>query len=483
MSRSTTISRRVALRGLGVTLSLPLLDAMRPSARLLAGPAAGEGVAPVRLACLFFPNGVNPHTWTPKEVGAGYELSPTLQPLAAVKDEVLVLSGLTHRATCTGDGHYTKDAAWLTGTTIRRTTGSELDSGGVSLDQLVARGVGNLTRLPSLELGVEPISTGVDVNVGFTRLYGGHISWATPTTPVARELNPRQAFDRLFRDGNGSGGSDADDASILDLVREDARSLRGRVGRDDRRKLDDYLESVRSVERRIVFEAAHRGVRYQDDPAARQAIAALKGRIDLHKGDPGRVFERDFDHTEHARIMLDLMILGFQADTTRVASFMFGNSVSNKNFSFLDGVKGAHHELSHHSNDPEKLKQYELIARWHVEQFAYALGRMKAIPEGDGTLLDHSMVLFGSALRDGNAHDPHDIPTLLGGRGGGSLAPGRHLHYRPDTPLSSLHLGMLQGLGQPVASFGDADSALPGLGDPSYGVFADRSNRVRHGQC
>ena len=471
---SRTISRRAVLRGLGATLGLPLLDAMRPAARAFGagGAAAGESAPPVRLACLFFPNGVNPHTWSPNEVGAGYDLSPTLRPLAGVKDEVLVLSRLTHRATCTGDGHYTKDAAWLTGTTIARTTGSELNSGGVSLDQLVAQRLGNLTRLPSLELGVEPVSTGVDVNVGFTRLYGGHISWSTPTTPVSRELSPRQAFDRLFRPDSAGSRAEADDASILDLVSEDARALRGRVGRDDRSKLDDYLESVRSVERRIAFEAADRGARYRDDPAARKAIEALGGRVDLHKGDPGRLHERTFDHTEHARIMLELMILAFQTDATRVASFMFGNSVSNKNFSFLDGVRGGHHELSHHSNEPEKLAQYQRIAEWHVEQFAYALGRMRSIREGEGTLLDNAMVLFGSALRDGNAHDPHDIPTLLGGRGGGSLAPGRHLTYARDTPLSSLHLAMLHGLGIPLGSFGDAHSPLPGLGDPAYGVFA-----------
>jgi hypothetical protein len=221
---------------------------------------------------------------------------------------------------------------------------------------------------------------------------------------------------------------------VLDLVREDADALRARIGRDDRLKLDEYLDSVRAVETRITFEAGDRRARYRDDPAARREIAALGGRVDAYHLDPGRVRERAMDHTAHVRLMLDILALAFQTDSTRIGTFMFGNSVSNKNFSFLDGVTGGHHQLSHHENDAEKLRQYRRIGAWHVEQYAYLLDRLRQIREGEATLLDNAMVLFGSALRDGNRHDPHNLPIVLAGRAGGTLAPGRHLAYGKDTP-------------------------------------------------
>jgi hypothetical protein len=221
------ITRRTVLRGAGAAVGLPLLEAMRPAMDALAAADRGgatDGRPPVRMACLFWPNGCNPHTWTPKGRGKDFEFSPILKPLARHKDDVLILTHLSNRGTFTGDGHYVKDAAWLTGTTIRRTTGSDLHAGGVSMDQLAARRIGVLTPMPSLELGVEPVTTGVDTNVGYTRLYGSHISWSSPTTPVAREINPRLAFDRLFRSGAGKGAGGDDDRSILDLVGDDARA-------------------------------------------------------------------------------------------------------------------------------------------------------------------------------------------------------------------------------------------------------------------
>jgi hypothetical protein len=453
-------------------MGLPWLEAMRPALALADGPSGASESAPVRLACLFWPNGCHPQRWTPEADGRDWEPSPILEPLGAFQDRVLVLTNLTNRATDTGDGHYVKDAAWLTGTTITRTTGADLNANGVSLDQMVARRIGNLTPLPSLELSVEPVTTGVDTNVGYTRLYGSHISWSSPTTPVAREINPKLAFDRLFRSAAGERPALGDDRSVLDLVSEDAKALRGRIGRDDLRKLDEYLDSVRAVETRIVFEASDRRARYRDDPAARRDIAALGGRVDAYRMDPGRLRERRFDHTEHVRLMLDLMVLAFQTDSTRVATFMFGNSVSNKNFSFLDGVKGGHHEMSHHENDETKLDQYQKITTWHVAQFAYMLDRMSQIREGEGTLLDNSMVLFGSALRDGNSHNPHNLPTVLAGRAGGALAPGRHLRYGKDTPLCNLYLAMLHKLGVPAERFADSTGPLEGLDNPDYAPAA-----------
>lgn len=459
---SETISRRTVLRGLGVAMGLPWLDAMRPVGALAR--AAGLDGPPTRMAFLFFPNGVNPRTWTPEGLGRDFKLNPVLDPLKPVRDEVLVLTNLTNRATDTGDGHYVKDAAFLTGTTIRRTTGTDLNAGGMSVDQVAARAIGNLTPLPSLELGVEPVTTGVDVIVGYTRVYGSHISWSSPTTPLAKEINPKLAFDRLFRSGaGGRKGRADDDKSVLDLVADDARSLRSRVGKDDRLKLDEYFASVRAVETRIAFESSDRKARYRDDPEARKEIERLGGRVDAYRADPGRSRERKADHTEHARLMLDLIVLAFQTDSTRVASFMFGNAVSGKNFSFLEGVGGGHHEISHHEHDPKKLAQYDKISAWHVGMYAAMLAKMRSIKEGEGTLLDHSMVMFGSALRDGNSHNPHDLPILLGGRGGGSLATGRHLAFGKDTPLCNLYVSMLDRAGVKVDRFADSTGPLPGL--------------------
>jgi hypothetical protein len=468
MSRmNRPISRRTVLRGVGAAMGLPLLDAMRPLRALAAGPA--DAKPPVRMACIFFPNGVNPHSWTPKGVGKDYELTPILQPMASVRDHVLVLTNLTNRATDTGDGHYVKDAAFLTGTTIHRTSGSDLNSGGISVDQLAASKVGGFTPLPSLELGVDPVTTGVDTNVGYTRLYGSHISWSSPTTPLAKEINPKLAFDRIFRSNAGErSGQAGDDNSVLDLVRDDARALRQRVGRDDRLKLDEYLDSVRAVEKRIAFESSDRRAHYRDDPEARKEIERLGGRVDAYKFDAGRSRERKADHTEHSRLMLDLIVLAFQTDSTRISSFMFGNAVSGKNFSFLEGVSGGHHDISHHENDPKKLAQYETISAWHIAQFAYMLEKMRSIKEGEGTLLDNSMVLFGSALRDGNSHNPHNLPILLGGHGGGSLITGRHLNYGKDTPLCNLYVSMLDRVGVNVQRFADSTGPLAGLDNAEF---------------
>jgi hypothetical protein len=255
---------------------------------------------------------------------------------------------------------------------------------------------------------------------------------------------------------------------VLDAVRDDAKALRSRVGSDDRRKLDEYLDSVRAVERRIAFEAGHREAQVRDDPAARQDLKALGERVDLYHRDPGRVRERKMNHTEHARLMLDLILLAFQTDATRIASLMFGNAVSGKDFSFLDGVVGQHHDLSHHENDRAKLEQYTKISAWHVAQFAYLLDRMAQVREGEGTLLDRSMILFGSALRDGNAHNPHNVPILLAGRGNGTLAPGRHVVYGKDTPLCNLYLSLLDRAGVKLARFADSDGPLPGLDNDQF---------------
>lgn len=466
MNKNWEMSRRKMLKGLGVMMGLPMLDAMKPLAAL-AGPAALVGAPkkfPVRMAFLYMPNGVNPKTWTPKGTGAGFELSEALQPLAALQKEILVLGQLWNAGTNTGDGHYVKTAAWLTGTTITKTTGSNLRSGGVSIDQIAAQRLGHLTPLPSLELGIEPVTTGVDTNVGYTRLYGSHISWSTPTTPVAKEINPKLAFDRLFRSTlkDGSGIS-THDQSVLDVVMGDAKRLRSQVDARDREKLDEYFDSVRAVEKRIEFDAKRRAQEYDGDSLARQEIERLGGRINDYYKDPAQLRRRGVDHTEHVRLMLDIMALAFWTDSTRVSTFMFGNAVSGKNFSFLKGVHGGHHEISHHERKEENLEQYKLINIWHIQQYAYLLEKLRSIKEGEGNLLDNSMIVFGAGMHDGNAHDPHNLPIVLGGRGGGTITTGRHLVYEKNTPLCNLWKSMLTRAGAPTERLADSTGELKDL--------------------
>lgn len=460
---SQRVTRRAVLKGAGAALSLPILESLLPRS------AHAESKHPQRMAVLYYPNGVNSEQFLPKGRGKEFELSPTLAPLEKHKQDILVLTELMNAKTDTGDGHYVKTGGFLTGTTIKRTTGSDLRSNGVSMDQVAAQRIGNMTSLPSLELGIEPTTTGVDLNVGYTRLYGSHISWSTPTTPVPKEIDPRQAFNRLFRAGTKTASNSESDKSVLDLVMEDAKSLRGKVGANDQRKLDEYLSSVRAVEKRIEFDAKRREQEVKEDPFAREAIDKLGSRIKSYYDDHARVSERRIDHTEQVRLMLDMMVLAFWSDSTRVSTFMFANDVSGKNFSFVEGVKGSHHELSHHEGNKDKLAMYAKINRWHIEQFSYMLDKMKSIKEGDSTLLDSSMVLCGSVIRDGNSHNPHNLPLVLAGRGGGTIAPGRHLIYPKNTPLCNLYTSMLNRIGASVEKFGDGTGELAGLNDESFG--------------
>ena len=458
MSREP-LSRRTVLRGVGVTLCLPLLDAMTPR---LTRAEKRQGNPPLRLAALYMPNGVNPNEWTPEGVGGEFTLSSILAPLETLKSEILVLTGLMNHQSLDGDGHYAKVAPFLTGTHITKTTGNNLRCGGVSLDQFVAQRIGNLTPLPSLELSVEPVTAFVDANVGFTALYGSHISWSSPTTPVTREIDPQLAFDRLFRAPNAPvTAANANDGSILDAVLEEAKSLNGKVGAADKQKLQEYYDAVRSVEKRIAFDAVRRAQEVKSDPFARAEVEKLGGRIrDYYRVPEGK---HGIDHTEQVRLMLDMMVLAFWTDMTRVATFMFGNEVTGKNFSFLEGVSGGHHEISHHQGDKAKLEQYRRINIWHLRQYAYMLEKMRGIREGEGTLLDNAMVLLGGGMRDGNAHDPHNLPIVLAGRGGGKLATGRHLAFPKETPLCNLYRSMLSFMETPLPAFGDSTGELAGL--------------------
>lgn len=437
MRSDRRLSRRSVLRGCGAVLGLPFLEAMVPPG--LA--ARRRRAAPVRLAFLFMPNGVDPDHWTPVGEGRAFELSEQLAPLAPVQDAVLVLSQLTNRASRGGDGHYAKTANLLTSTPIKQTTGRDIDVGGVSIDQVVAAHVGHETALPSLELGIDPVTTGIDRNVNFTRLYGSFISWSSRTSPRPPILDVKLAFDRLFRTPERWDlGAAERDRGILDLVREDAGRLQRRLGGDDRRRVEEYLDAVRALERRI-DHASRRG-------AARAAAPTPD------EPAPGE------DYAAKVGAMLELIVLAFRADATRVATFLYGNSVSSRDFSFLEGVEGRHHEISHHQNDPDKLRQYRCITRWHVATFARLIERLRSIDDGDGTLLDHSAVVFASGLRDGNRHDPIDLPLLVGGRAGGALQPGIHIASDPETPLAALWLRLGQAAGVPLERFADADAPL-----------------------
>ncbi|MEO8126542.1 MAG: DUF1552 domain-containing protein [Bryobacteraceae bacterium] len=441
--RNLTLSRRTLLRGAGVGLGLPWLEAMMP-----ATAAAATTKPPVRMAVLYMANGVNVPMWTPEGQGRDFKLSPTLAPLEDLKDQVQVISNLWNAAADTGDGHYVKESSILTCTTINKTLGVDINIHGISMDQLAAQRVGEQTPLPSLELGIEPESTGVDGNVGYTRVYGCHIAWSSPTTPLAREINPRSVYERLFRASGPQGSSVKDDTLLLDRVLGQSKKLRSQVGAADRSRIDEYLEIVHSLETRLA--RASDGTKSSWKPRA--SIDSVAKPTDAPR-----------DHAEHVRLMLDMIALAFQSDTTRISTFMFGNSVSGVNFRFLEGVTNTHHETSHHSKDPEKLKQYHLINRWHIDQYAYLLRKLQAMKEGEGTVLDNSMILFGSALSDGNSHNPHKLPLVLGGRGGGRIASGQHLVYPEDTPTSNLYVSMLDAFGTPLERFADSTGPLPGV--------------------
>ena len=457
MKKKWHISRRRMLKGLGACIALPLLDAMA-----LPGLGSGAVKSPVRTAFLFMPNGVHPDRWTPAEVGPQFTLTQQLAPLENFKKDILLLGELMNKNSLFrgADGHYAKSASLLTCMPIKQTIGDNISSGGVSVDQVIASNLGDQTLFPSLEYGLDRITTGVDINVGFTRLYGSSISWPTPNQPLSKEIDPRLAFDRLFRPylPGVKIKQDPWKASILDLVMEDANSLKRNLGRVDQDKLSEYLESIRSVEKRISNDANREKFAGNITADIRKELVRVNTRIDEYVEMYGGV-----DVTEKTRLMLDIMTLAFWSDASRVTTFMFGNSVSNRNFSFLEGVKGNHHSISHHMDKPEALEEYTKITTWHIAQYAYFLENLKKIKEGDKSLLDNSMVMFTSDLRDGNRHSPRNLPIVLAGRGGGKLKPGQHIIFEKDTPLANLYLTMLKTLNIDHNQFGDSTGTLSGI--------------------
>jgi hypothetical protein len=434
------LSRRMLLRGAGVSLALPWLEVMQ------AAPEKSK--PPVRMAAMYMPNGVHPQMWTPDGEGRDFKLSPTLSSLEDLKSQLVVMTNLWNQDSKGGDGHYVKISGFLTCTTITKTLGVDINCNGVSMDQLAAHSAGKQTPLGSMELGIAPVTTGVDKNVGYTRVYGSHIAWSGPTTPLAREIDPRLVFERLFKASGPQGSSAKQDMLLLDRVLEDSKQLRTQLGAADRQRLDEYLSGVRSLEDRL-------------DRATRPQQSKWKLRAPIDPNAKPEGIPKDY--ADHVRLMMDMIALGFQTDTTRVATFMFGNEVSNQSFSFVEGVSGAHHSISHHQNDADKMRQYQLINAWHIAQYGYLLRKLRAMKEGESTVLDNSMILLGAGIRDGNKHDPHNVPLVMAGRAGGRIDAGQHLVYTADSPLSNLYVSMLDAFGAPVERFADSTGPLRGV--------------------
>ena len=446
-----SISRRTLLRGLGTTVALPMFDAMA-STRLLTA-AEQEESPPLRMAFLYVPNGMHMADWTPSQEGTEYELTPTLQGIKKYRESFNVLTGLTlDGARAHGDGggdHARSVAAFLTGAHPRKTNGADIQNG-VSIDQVTAEQVGKATRFSSLELGLEASAQAGNCDSGYSCAYASNMSWRGPTNPVAKEIDPGAVFDRLF------GGQTSKETrrakttrekyrkSVLDFVLEDAKSLHQKLPAVDRRKLDEYLYSVRDVENRLVgverLEFTEEGVPDFPRPA----------------GVPQ-------DLAKHSELMFDMMTLAMQTDSSRILSFMFTNAGSNRSYPEI-GVSEGHHESSHHGKSEHKQQNIAKINRFHVDRFAYFLSRLSQVRENNGkTLLENSMVVYGSGISDGDRHNHDDLPILLAGTGAGRIQTGRHIRYENGTPLCNLYLWMMRQMGAKAESFGDSTSEITGL--------------------
>ena len=430
---------------MGAAVSLPLLDSMLPRTAI----GAPVATAPKRMAFVYVPNGMHMPAWTPKEVGALKDLPSILSPLSAHKSKLNVLSGLTlNGARSLGDGggdHARSVAAFLTGAHPRKTDGKEIQNG-ISVDQVAAEKIGRLTRFPSLELGCEPSSQGGRCDSGYSCIYTSNMSWRSPTQPMSKEVNPRSVFDRLF-------GNDVDveqqknraqrnenRKSILDFVLEDAGDLQRRLGAGDKAKLDEYLHAVRTIERRVEEseKLQQREIDVPDFPRP--------------EGVPA-------DKDEHIRLMFDVMVLAMMTDSTRVLSFMITNAGSNRSYRHI-GVSSGHHSLSHHGGNREKLEHIRKINEHHVKQLAYFFDQLAKVKEGDRTLLDNSMIVYGSGIGDGNRHNHDDLPILLAGSGGNAIETGRHMKYKDETPLTNLYLSLLDIAGASTDKLGDSTGKL-----------------------
>ena len=438
------LPRRTFLRGVGATLALPLLDAMIPAATA----AARTPARPVRrLGYVFMPMGCDQSRWTPAGAsGPLGELTPILQSLAPVKDQVSVLSNLELRNAYPGS-HATSNAAFLSAAKAKQTESSDYYLG-TTVDQIAARQLGQETQLPSLELSMDMMQTTGQCDNGFACVYQNNLSWSSPTTPLPSEAHPRLVFERLFGEGGGAAERRAalrQRASLLDWVSEDISRLRRTVGPGDRARIDGYLDAVRAVERRIQRAEADLDEKPLPD-------------LDRPPGVPA-------SYADHARLMFDLQVLAMQGDVTRVCTFQLARETSNRTYAEI-GVPDPHHPLSHHGNDPAKIARMAKINAFHVSLFAYYLERLKATPEGDGSLLDHSLLLYGSGIGNPNLHDHTNLPIIVAGGAAGGMRGGRHLRYDQPTPLANVHLALLDKVGVRLDRFGDSSGRADELFSP-----------------
>jgi hypothetical protein len=437
------LPRRTFLKGVGAAVALPMLDAMTPA-------PASTNRAPVRVAFVYVPNGIIMKDWTPKGVGRDYECTRILKPLEAVREDLFVLSGLAdYNGNALGDGpgdHARAGASFLTGVHCKKTAGADIRAG-VSADQVAAQSVGSKTRFPSIELGCEDSRTVGNCDSGYSCAYTNSVSWRTPTTPMPPEVNPRMAFERLFGTADLSLPPEVRARraeyrkSILDLVRDDTQKLVGRLGANDRRKLDEYLYAIREIEQRI--EGAEKNNR------------EVNPGIEKPAGIP-------ITFTEYAKLTYDLLAVAFQTDLTRIATLVVAREGSMRVYPEI-GIPDPHHPLTHHRNNDDWIEKVVQINTYHTDLFAYFLKKLKSIPDGDGTLLDHSMIVYGSGLGDGNRHTHDELPILLAGRGDGSLKPGRHIVYKRGTPMTNLYLTLLDRMGVQPEKIGDSTGKVEHL--------------------
>lgn len=446
---TTPITRRTVLRGLGTTIALPWLETLASAA-----PAAAKVVAgpPKRLAFVYVPNGIHMQDWTPTGEGKLGELPDILKPLDAVKSHLNIFSGLTlDKARANGDGpgdHARAMSVFLTGRQPRKTSGADIKVG-MSADQHVASVVGDHTRFPSLELGVERGGQAGNCDSGYSCAYSSNLSWRSESTPNAKEVDPKAVFDRLF------GGNDPKELaearakrelynkSVLDFVMEDAKGLGKRLGAGDQRKLDEYLTAVRELEDRIE--------KVKKANADRKPLP--KPNLEIPKSVPKEM-------QEHVRLMCDLLVVAFQTDLTRVATFPFANDGSGKPYPNI-GVREGHHDLSHHGRNAEKQAKIKKINTFHVEQLAYLAGKLQSVKESNGTtLLDNITIVYGSGIGDGDRHNHDDLPILTLGKAGGTLDAGRHMVFPKETPLMNLYLALFDRIGAPASTFGDSTGKL-----------------------
>jgi len=428
------LPRRTFLRGLGTALALPLLDAMVPAATALAQTAA----APVRrLGFVYFPNGVIVDRWFPAAAGAGFEFSPSLKPLEPHRESLVVVSNLARAGTAIGD-HAVSSAGWLTGALAKRTEGEDVRAG-TTIDQIVARRIGKDTPFPSLEVATEDFTGYVGgCTPGFSCAYMNTVSWATPTTPLPMEINPRVMFERMF----GRAGSPEQRAawtrrsrSILDSITGDASKLKQGLGPRDRNRLDNYLDDVRELERRI-----------------QQTEARAETEL-VHVDAPGGIPER-FD--EHVRLMFDLLAIAYQADLTRVFTFMMSREASQRTYPEIE-IDEPHHGLSHHFGDAAKIEKCARINAYHVGLFEKFVEKLRSMPDGDGSLLDHSLVFYGAGMGNGNAHAPDPLPLVAVG---GGTRGGRHIVPETRTSIADVWLGVAHRFGADIPSFGESTGSL-----------------------